>query len=170
MQVLHAPRLRHSMAGQVSITIGTPAAVVRSKAASSITPSWNHTPFAPIGHGLVGELAGRLGATEDVDDVDRERDVGQRRVALLAEHGRGVGVDGDDPLAAPLEQLAMEYAVRPVSPDSPTTAQVSRSSSMRSTARGPASPSSWRHGSAHSVVPSWLRALATTASIAVLRV
>jgi hypothetical protein len=37
----------HSIFGQVSITIGTPAAVVRSNAASSTTPSWNQTPFAP---------------------------------------------------------------------------------------------------------------------------
>ena len=40
-------RLRHSIAGQVSITIGTPAARVRANAASSTTPSWNQTPFAP---------------------------------------------------------------------------------------------------------------------------
>ena len=38
---------RHSMAGQVSITIGTPAAVVRRNASASTTPSWNHTAFAP---------------------------------------------------------------------------------------------------------------------------
>src|SRR3954449_12398881 len=37
----------HSMAGQVSMTMGTPAAVVRAKASSSITPSWNHTALAP---------------------------------------------------------------------------------------------------------------------------
>ena len=35
---------------------------------------------------LVGELTGRVGAPEDVDDVDRERHVGERRVAALAEH------------------------------------------------------------------------------------
>jgi hypothetical protein len=29
------------------MTIGTPASVVRANAASSITPSWNHTARAP---------------------------------------------------------------------------------------------------------------------------
>src|SRR6185436_17722204 len=43
----HPRRRAHSIAGQVSITIGTPAALVRSNASWSITPSWNHTPFAP---------------------------------------------------------------------------------------------------------------------------
>ncbi len=43
------PRPRdHSIAGQASITIGTPAARVRSNASRSRTPSWNHTPPAPI--------------------------------------------------------------------------------------------------------------------------
>ena len=41
-------RLAHSILGQVSITIGTPAATVRSKAAMSSTPSWNQTAPAPI--------------------------------------------------------------------------------------------------------------------------
>ena len=171
VQVLHAPRLRHSIAGQVSITIGTPAAVVRSNAASSITPSWNHTPFAPDGDRLVGELAGRLGAPEHVDHVDRERHVGQRGVALLAEHGRGGGVDRHDPLAAPLEQAA-RWSTR-CGRVARTGRRPPRSRGRRACGRrtrGPASPSSWRHGSAHSVVPSWLRALATTASIAVLSV
>ena len=77
-------RRRHSMAGQVSITIGTPAATVRSNASASMTPSWNHTARAPDRDGLVGELAGRLRAPEDVDHVDGERHVGERGVALLA--------------------------------------------------------------------------------------
>jgi 5-(carboxyamino)imidazole ribonucleotide mutase len=41
------PSRGHSMTGQVSITIRTPAAMVRSKAAWSTTPSWNQTPLAP---------------------------------------------------------------------------------------------------------------------------
>lgn len=36
------------MTGQVSITIGTPAPVVRVYASWSTTPSWNHTPLAPM--------------------------------------------------------------------------------------------------------------------------
>ncbi|CAM5376915.1 hypothetical protein KAURM247S_07417 [Kitasatospora aureofaciens] len=35
------------MAGHLSITIETPAARVRPYAASSTTPSWNQTAFAP---------------------------------------------------------------------------------------------------------------------------
>ena len=100
-------RLRHSISGQVSITIGTPAAVVRSKAASSITPSWNHTPSRTDRDRLIGELAGRRRAPEDVDHVDRERDVGEGRVDLLAQDLAGlVGctwVDRHDALAASLE-------------------------------------------------------------------
>ena len=117
------------------MTIGTPAAVVRRNASSSITPSWNHTALAPDRDRLVGELPGRLGAPEHVDHVDRERHVGERGVALLAEHRRRVRVDRHDPLAAPLQQRARsEYAVRPGSPDRPTTAHVSQSSSMNRTA------------------------------------
>ena len=41
-------RLRHSIAGHVSITIGRPVDVTRSKAASSMTPSWSQTPRAPM--------------------------------------------------------------------------------------------------------------------------
>ena len=48
------------MAGQVSITIGTPAATVRSNASASMTPSWNHTASRTHLDGLVGELAGGL--------------------------------------------------------------------------------------------------------------
>ena len=99
-----ATRLRHSMAGQVSITIGTPAAMVRSKAASSMTPSWNQTPLAPTATASSANWPAALRAPEDVDHVDLERHVGEGRVALLAEHGRGVGWIGHDLLAALLEQ------------------------------------------------------------------
>ena len=34
--------------GQASITMGRPASVVRRKASSSMTPSWNQTALAPI--------------------------------------------------------------------------------------------------------------------------
>ena len=81
------------------MTIGVPAATVWRNASSSITPSWNH------GDGLVGELTGRRRAPEHVDHVDRERDVGQRRVPLLAQHRLGQRVDGHDALALALEQL-----------------------------------------------------------------
>ena len=104
VQVLHAPRLRHSMAGQVSMTIADPG---RGRAVEGrLVDDAELEPHALRADGdrLVGELAGRLGAAEHVDDVDRERDVGQRGVALLAEHGRRVRVDRHDPLAAPLEQ------------------------------------------------------------------
>ena len=36
------------MAGQASITIGTPADVVRRNASASTTPSWNQTALAPM--------------------------------------------------------------------------------------------------------------------------
>ena len=36
------------MTGQRSTTMSRPAAVTRSEAASSITPSWNQTALAPI--------------------------------------------------------------------------------------------------------------------------
>ena len=126
-----AARRRHSIAGQVSITIGTPAARVRSNAV--VVDHAELEPHAPGADrdGLVGELAGRLRAPEHVDDVDRERHVGERGVALLAEDGRRVGVDRHDPLAALLQQpRRCEYAVRVGLPDRPTTAQVSQSSSM----------------------------------------
>ena len=100
---LKSHRRAHSIAGQVSITIGTPAATVRSKAASSMTPSWNHTARAPIATAWSANSPAELRAPEDVDDVDGERHVGERRVALRAQHDGGVGVDGDDPLAALLE-------------------------------------------------------------------
>ena len=91
------------MAGQVSITMRTPAATVRSNAAGVDDAELEPHRLRVDGDRLVGELAGRVGATEDVDHVDRERDVGQRRVALLAQHGRRRRVDRDDALAAPLQ-------------------------------------------------------------------
>jgi hypothetical protein len=96
------PRLRHSIAGQVSMAIGRPASVVRRNASSSITPSWNQTA-RPDRDRLVGELAGRLAAPEDVDHVDRERHLGKRAVARLPVHLLRVGVDRDDALAALLQ-------------------------------------------------------------------
>ena len=61
------------------MTMGSPAAVVRRNASASTTPSWNHTAARPDRDRLVGELTGCVRAPEDVDDVDREGHVGERR-------------------------------------------------------------------------------------------
>ena len=116
-----------------------PAAVVRRNASASTTPSWNHTALRADRHRLVGELTGRVRAPEHVDHVDREGHVGERRVAAARRAPRSCrssakrGWIGTIRLPRRWSSSAMEYAVRPVSPDRPTTAQVSRSSSIRST-------------------------------------
>ena len=97
-------RALHSIAGQVSMTIRTPAS---TRAPDRVLV--DHAELEPHGlrahlDRLVGELAGGVGAPEDVDHVDRERYVGQRRVALLAEHRRRVRVHRHDPLATSLQQ------------------------------------------------------------------
>jgi 5-(carboxyamino)imidazole ribonucleotide mutase len=53
---------------------------------------------------LVGEDPGSLGAAEHVDHIDLEGHLGQRGVAVLAEHVVGLGVDRDDPLAVLLQE------------------------------------------------------------------
>ena len=97
-------RLRHSIAGQVSITIGTPAARVRSKASWSITPSWNHTPLAPTATASSANWPAALERRNTSTTSIGERHVGERGVALLAQHDRRVRVDRHDLLAAFLEQ------------------------------------------------------------------
>ena len=100
-------------------------------------------PHRPRTHldGLVGELAGRLGTAEDVDHVDGERHVGEGGEALLPEHLQppseaAAGWIGTICLPRSWSSAAMEYAVRLVSPESPTTAQTLQSSSMNRIASG----------------------------------
>ena len=98
-----SPGSRHSMAGHVSITIGTPAAVVRAKASSSTTPSWNHTARAPT---ATAWSANSPAASERRNTSTTSIGNGTSAsvgVALLTEHGRRGRVDRDDPLAASLE-------------------------------------------------------------------
>ncbi len=92
------------MAGQVSITIGTPAFDGAGERRLVDHPELEPHRAGADGHRLVGELPGRAGPPEHVHHVDRERDVGQRRVALLAVHHRGVRVHRDDALPALLQQ------------------------------------------------------------------
>ena len=101
-------RLRHSMAGQVSITIGTPAAVVRANASSSTTPSWNHTPLAPIATAWSANSPAASERRNTSTTSIGERHVGERRRSPARRAPRGAGsprrVDRHDPLAALLEQ------------------------------------------------------------------
>ena len=100
-----SPAWRHSMAGHVSITIGTPAATVRWNASSSTTPSWNHTPRAPIATAWSANSPAASERRNTSTTSTGNGIVGQAGVPLLAEHGRRGRVHRDDPLAATLEQL-----------------------------------------------------------------
>ena len=80
----------------------------RSNAASSTTPSWNQTAFAPTATAWSANSPAASGAAEHVDHVDRERNVRERGVDLLvqdlARAASGLRVDGHDALSATLEQ------------------------------------------------------------------
>ena len=136
------------------MTIVRPAARTRSAAASSITPSWNHTPRAAVCQRLVGDLARAARVDEDVDDVHVERDVRERRVADLAVHGLGPRVHRHDPLADALQEPG--HAVRRrgrCCVESPTTAQVCVSVSRRRISAVPSeSMPSWCPGDATSTL------------------
>ena len=119
------------MTGQVSITIGTPAAVVRAKASWSTTPSWNHTARAPIATAWSANSPARS----------------ERRKTSTQSTGNGTSASDAKPsspstwlasgwigtirLPCCWRKRATPYAVRDGSPPRPTTAQVSHFSSMK---------------------------------------
>ena len=134
-------RRRHSMAGQVSITIGTPAATVRSNASASMTPSWNHTARAPT---ATAWSANSPAASERRKTSTTSMGNGtSARVAkpfspstTSPSSDAAAGWIGTICLPRSWSSAAMEYAVRLVSPESPTTAQTLQSSSMNRIASG----------------------------------
>ena len=103
----------------MSITIGTPAARARSNAGPSTTPSWNQIPGRRPSTAWSANSPADSEAPEDnVHDVDLERDVGQRGVALLTEHlRRRTGWIGTIRLPR-CSNAAIRYAVLDGSPDS----------------------------------------------------
>ena len=123
------------------MTIATPAAVVRVKASSSTTPSWNHTPLAPM---ATAWSANSPAASERRKTSTTSTGKGtSARVAypcspstVGASASANAGWIGTTFLPRSWSSEAIEYAVRDGSPERPTTAQVSRSSSIRATVSG----------------------------------
>src|SRR6185436_16997571 len=128
-------RALHSIAGQVSMTIRTPAWRVRRIASSSITPSWNHTALAPT---FTAWSANSPAASERRKTSTTS--IGNGTSARVAKpcspsttrpsSESAAGWMGTICLPRSWSSAAMEYAVRLVSPESPTTAQTLQSSSM----------------------------------------
>ena len=115
------------MAGQVSITIGTPAAVVRSNASSSITPSWNHTPCAPTATAWsANSPAARSAGTRRPRRSGTARRPAWRSPARRARACGASGWIGTIRLPRCCSSAAIRYAVRTGCPRGPTTAQVSQ--------------------------------------------
>ncbi len=133
----HEARRRHSMAGQASMTMGTPAAVARRNASSSTTPSWNHTARAPIATAWSANSPAaserRKTSTTSIGNGTAARVGYPRSPSTWWSPSAKRGWIGTIRLPRRWRSAAMLYAVRPVSPERPTTAQVSRSSSIRST-------------------------------------
>src|SRR4051794_1703158 len=75
----------------------------------------DHTELAPQGagadrDGLLCDGGYRVGAAEDVDDVDWHWHFGEARHALLAEHPGLAGIDRNHAIAVALEVVANEVA------------------------------------------------------------
>ena len=83
------------------MTTSSPAAFARAAAGPSITPSCSHTAFAPTAIASSTTGPTRLAVDEAVDDVDRPRDGGQRRVAGLAVHRLRLGCTGTIVMPSP---------------------------------------------------------------------
>src|ERR1700712_4380392 len=126
-------RLRHSIAGQVSITIGMPAARVRSKASSSITPSWNQTPFAPTATASSANCPA-FEERRNTSTTSMAKGTSARVAYPCSPSTVGaLGWIGTICFPRSWSRAEMRYAVRLVSPDNPTIAQILQSSSMKST-------------------------------------
>src|SRR6266542_2599773 len=96
------PRLRAcSTFMQRSITTRRPPSSAIAPPSALITLYWHHSAFAPI---FTARRA------EDVDDVDRERDLGQRRIAGLAEDRLLARVHRNDAVAVAAQIEADEVA------------------------------------------------------------